>query len=377
MGRPGKLIVGILTSSRADYGIYLPLLRRLQGESFFRTEIIAFGTHLSERFGQTVDQIEADGFSVAYRVDTMAKGDASIDIGRAMGKTMQAMAKIFERRRFDLLFSLGDRYEMFAAVAATAPFNIPVAHLHGGETTLGAIDNSFRHSITTFSKLHFTSTEVYKNRVTEIIGTQEGVFNVGALSIDNLKSIRLLDKQAFHKKYGLDLNRPTVLFTFHPETIGYAKNEKYIREITSSLNQLSNKYQIIVTMPNADTMGLVVREKLNEFGRNKPGVWLVESLGTLGYLSTMKHCAFMLGNTSSGFVEAAYFPKIVINLGDRQKGRIQTKNIISVEIKKRKILEAAEVAEKMKLPTGCNIYGDGNAAERIVEIIKKEFAKNG
>lgn len=370
MGRPGKLNIGVLTSSRADFGIYQPLLRKLEEEPLFNTEIIAFGTHISEKFGQTVNQIEAHGFSVTQRVDTMPEGDTPLDISKAMGKTMQAMGEVFEKGNFDLLFALGDRYEMFAAVAATSPFNIPVAHLHGGETTLGAIDNAFRHSITTFSKLHFTSTDIYKKRVAEIIGTEEGSFNVGALSIDNLKGMKLLDKQAFKTAYEIDLNRPTILFTFHPETIDFSKNKRYIGEITEALQKLK-QYQIIITMPNADTMGLIIREKLKTFGANKPGTWLIESFGTLGYLSAMKHCAFMLGNTSSGFVEAAFFPKKVINLGNRQKGRILTQNIISAEIEKNKILEAVEIAEQMELPSDCNIYGDGKTAEKIVEIIKK------
>ena len=364
--------IGVLTSSRADFGIYQPLLRKLEEEPLFNTEIIAFGTHLSEKFGQTVNQIEADGFSVTHRVDTMTEGDTPLDISKAMGKTMQAMGEVFEKGNFDLLFALGDRYEMFAAVAAATPFNIPVAHLHGGETTLGAIDNAFRHSITTFSKFHFTSTDIYKNRVAEIIGTEEGVFNVGALSIDNLKGMKLLDKQAFKAAYEIDLNRPTILFTVHPETVDFSKNERYIVEITEALQKLK-QYQIIITMPNADTMGLMIREKLKAFGANRPGTWLIESLGILGYLSAMKHCAFMLGNSSSGFVEAAFFPKKVINLGNRQKGRILTQNIVSAEIEKNKILEAVEIAEQMELPSDCNIYGDGKTAEKIVEIIKMDF----
>lgn len=372
MGRSRKLNIGVLTSSRADFGIYQPLLRKLKQEPLFNTEIIAFGTHFSEKFGKTVNQIETDGFSVAYVVDTMSEGDTPLDISKSMGKTMQAMGEVFEKGNFDLLFALGDRYEMFAAVAASSPFNIPVAHLHGGETTLGAIDNAFRHSITTFSKLHFTSTDAYKKRVAEIIGTEEGCFNVGALSIDNLKGVKLLEKQAFKETYEIDLNLPTILFTFHPETIDYSKNKWYINEITEALHKLI-QYQIIITMPNADTMGLMIREKLEAFGTNRRGTYLIESFGTFAYLSAMKHCSFMMGNTSSGFVEASFFPKKVINLGNRQKGRILTQNIISAEIEKSKILEAVEIAEEMDLPSDCNIYGDGKSAEKIVEILKKIF----
>ena len=372
MGRSGKLKIGVFSSSRADYGIYLPLLKKLQADPVFEPEVIAFGTHLLEQYGQTVKLILADGFKLQKVSDTMPASDAPADIAASIGKTTQAFSNFFNTHHYDLVFALGDRFEMFAAVAATTPFIIPVAHLHGGETTLGAIDNAFRHSITCLSQYHFTSTEIYKTRVADIVGTDVNVYNVGALSIDNLSQIPLLSKEDFAEKYGIDLGLPSILFTFHPETVEYQKNETYINEIVNALERLSS-YQLIVTMPNADTMGLLIRRKLEAFGKERSNVILVENFGVQGYLSAMKHCAFMLGNTSSGFAEAAFFPKWVINLGDRQKGRILTKNIISIEIEKKKILDAVKFAEHMELPSDCNIYGDGKSAEKIVKIVKGVF----
>ncbi|HSV87888.1 MAG TPA: UDP-N-acetylglucosamine 2-epimerase [Bacteroidales bacterium] len=372
MGRSGKLKVGVLSSSRADYGIYLPLLKKLQADPAFELEVVAFGTHLLEQYGQTVELISADGFNLQKVPDTMPASDAPVDIAASIGKTTQAFSNFFNTHHYDLVFALGDRFEMFSAVAATTPFIISVAHLHGGETTLGAIDNAFRHAITCLSKYHFTSTEIYKTRVIDIVGSDEKVYNVGALSIDNLKQLPLLSKEYFKEKFGIDLSLPGILFTFHPETVEYQKNETYINEIVNALELLS-RYQLIVTMPNADTMGLLIRRKLEAFGKEKSNVILVENFGVQGYLSAMKHCAFMLGNTSSGFVEASFFPKWVINLGNRQKGRILTKNIISAEIEKEKIMDAVKLAEQMELPSDCNIYGAGNTAEKIVEIVKKEF----
>jgi GDP/UDP-N,N'-diacetylbacillosamine 2-epimerase (hydrolysing) len=364
-----KLKIGILTSSRADYGIYYPLLMKMKADAYFKMHLLAFGTHLSGKFGQTFRQIEADGFEISHSIDTLAENDTAGGIVRSMAKTLAAFSDLWDMESFDLLIALGDRYEMFSAVSSSVPFNIPVAHIHGGETTLGAIDNSFRHCITTMSELHFASCEEYKRRVVEIKGNEQGVFNTGALSIDNLASMDFLSVDDFYKKYKIDLSIPTILFTFHPETVSYSRNEEYIRTIVEALKEL-NKYQIIITMPNADTSGSIVRTSLESFVSASQNVYGIESFGSTAYLSCMKHCAFMLGNTSSGFVEASWFPKAVINIGDRQKGRILTSNIRSCRIDKEEILSSVNELDKIDLKPGENIYGDGNAAEKILSIIK-------
>jgi len=364
--------VGLLTSSRADYGIYLPLIRLMDKDPEFELNLIIFGTHLSKRFGKTILQIEKNGFQTDIKVNTLSKGDNPLDISVSMATTMREFANIWKKSQFDLIFALGDRYEMFAAVASSLPYNIPVAHIHGGETTNGAIDNAFRHSITCMSKYHFTSTEKYRKRVAQIIDSEEEVFNVGALSIDNLKSIQLLNIDQFVQSFQIDLSIPTILFTFHPETVNYTMNSHYIKEIIITLSQLDN-YQQLITMPNADTLGLFIRKQLLEYAKNRNNVKCYETLGTVGYLSAIKHCSFMLGNTSSGFVEAAFFPKAVINFGERQSGRIQTPNILTVPISTNEILKAVEQIETMSIPSNCNIYGDGTAASKIVEIIKNKF----
>lgn len=372
MGTSNKLKIGILTSSRSDYSIYFPLLLKLKEDSFFESEVIAFGTHLMKRFGNTVEFIYRDGFKVVEIPNTIFEGDSPESIAKSIAKTIHEFSGIFSIKRYDLLFALGDRYEMFAAVAASTPFNIPVAHIHGGETTLGAIDNAFRHSITSFSSFHFVSTEIYRKRVAEITGSSENIFNIGALSIDNLKNLRLYDIQEFKEIFNIDMTHPTILMTFQPETVDFEKNEFYIGEIIKALEQITG-YQVIITMPNADTMGLMIRKKLEQFGKDRPQTWLVESFGTSGYLSAMKYCVFMLGNSSSGFVEAAFFPKKVINLGNRQKGRILTDNIIQTPIITKCILKAIYKAEQLNISTDCNIYGDGMAADKIIGVLKKNF----
>lgn len=366
--------VAVLTSSRADYGIYLPLLKKLREDHFFELDIIAFGTHLSKKFGNTFDQITNDGFTVNYLIDTLPAGDRASDISESMGKTMIAFAPIWKELsgKVDLVFCLGDRYEMFAAVASSAPFNIRVAHIHGGETTLGAIDEKFRHSLTSMSNYHFVSTETYAERVKGIIGKADHVYTVGALSLDNLKDIKLLTKEEFKTSYGVDMSMPTVLVTFHPETVAYQKNVEYCDTLIGVMREM--KEQIIITMPNADTMGNLVREQLQSFVKaNRTRVFGFESLGTFGYFSCMQHCAFLLGNTSSGIIEAASFSKYVINLGDRQKGRISGENVMHCFYEKSAIMATIDQVKKSPKLGVNNLYGDGKAADRIVEVLKRNF----
>lgn len=361
--------IGVLTSSRADYGIYSPLLKQLEEDSFFDLNVIVFGTHLLDNYGKTINAIKTDGYKTFEVEGTIPLSDTPEAISNSVGKTISNFSAFWNKNKFDLIIALGDRYEMFGAVASTLPFNLKVVHIHGGETTLGAIDNSYRHSITLMSKLHFTSAEEYKNKVTELIGSDKNVFNVGALSIDNIKHLHLLNKNEIKEKFGIDFSKPSILFTFHPETVGFEKNSKHIDEIIDSLKEL-NRYQIIITMPNSDTMGLLIREKLNEFIAETSNAIGIESFGSLGYLSSMKLCSIMVGNTSSGFIEAAGFNKPVVNLGNRQKGRILTPNIFNSAIIKSNILSAINDAEKYSTDNNISIYGDGTCAIKIINELK-------
>lgn len=367
--------IAVLTSSRADYGIYFPLLKILQNDPFFDLSIIAFGTHLSNTFGFTLHSILNDGFNVTHTVETLPDSDTPQDISRAMGKIMTQFSDIWNDNKFDLLFCLGDRFEMFAACASSIPFNLKLAHIHGGEQTLGAIDESFRHAITHMSTYHFTTTDQYRDRVIQLKLSTKNVFNVGALSIDNLTKMELFSTKEFKEKYGIDIEKPSILITFHPETVSFEKNIFFVNELINALEEIPG-YQFIITMPNSDTMGNEIRTRLNTFVNTHIGAFAVESFGTLGYLSCMKYCSFMLGNTSSGFVEAAFFSKYVINLGSRQKGRILTNNINCVPINKNAILQAVAAFENFRLPVSLDIYGNGTAADQIVNIIKKIHDRN-
>ena len=365
--------VGILTSSRADFGIYVPLLIELQKDGFFEIQIIAFGTHLSENHGYTLHEIEEAGFDQIHKIKSMPSGDSSAAIAASMGETLGLFSKFWNEHSFDLVFALGDRFEMFAAVSAASPFGIQIAHLHAGETTLGAIDNGYRHAISLFSKYLFVSTEAYKERAKEIVGNEVAIYNVGALSIDNLNEIDFLTTNKFLTKFKIDLSLPTVLSTFHPETIDFQRNKDYVRELILAFEKIMDEYQILITLPNADTMGAVIREELLKFGEKHQKVKIVESLGMHGYLSAMKHSAFLLGNSSSGFVEASFFPKFVINLGKRQEGRIESSNIFTVPFKVEEILNAVAHFKSLKKLDGTKVYGKGNTAHKIVKILKNMY----
>lgn len=366
--------VCVLTSSRADYGIYRPLLQKLKEDDFFQLSMIAFGTHLSPIHGYTLSEIEKDGFEMEECVESLILGDSAEAISTALGVTITKFSSIWAKKQknTDLIFCLGDRYEMLAAVLASVPFNIPIAHIHGGETTLGAIDNKFRHSLTQLAQYHFVSTQGHADKVIEMLGTNEKVYNVGALSLDNLLSLKLLSKQEFFQKYQIDIEKPTILFTFHPETVSFERNEAYIQEIIEALKILKEKYQIIITMPNADTMGYMIREHLQNFAKGNNNIFVVESFGTLGYFSAIQHCSFLLGNTSSGIIEVASFGKYVINIGDRQKGRDAGKNVWHCAIQKEEILRKVDEILNAKTLTKQNIYGDGKASEKIIKILKNE-----
>ncbi len=370
-----NLRIGILTSSRADYGIYKPLLKSLNEDPAFELSIIAFGTHLSSFFGYTVQQIKEDGFPVAYEVESLIQGDSEEAIASAMGLTTLKFSQIWEKEHgaMDLVVCLGDRYEMFAAVSALIPFNMPLAHIHGGETTQGAIDDKFRHAITQMADYHFTSAESYAEKVRAMTDSDH-VYNVGALSLDNLDNVSLYSKEAFKKEFGIDLSIPTILITVHPETVEVNQNQANIDALLKALEQTTG-YQFLFTMPNADTHGNVVRQAIQNFVQNhKQYAIAVENLGIQGYFSCMKHCAYMLGNSSSGIIEAASFETYVINVGDRQQGRLTSDNVINVPFDQKAIGKIIEEVSNLSTYNGGNIYWNGGATGIILDVLKSKIA---
>lgn len=362
--------IGVLTSSRADYGIYLPLLLKLKADDAFQLEIIAFGTHVSKTHGYTLSDIEKDSYDPIHEIHSLDTDDSTKGISKSYGNTVLEFSKFWENNTFDLVFCLGDRFEMSAAVQASIPFGVKLAHIHGGETTLGAIDNIYRHQITLASQLHFVSTSDYKKKVEALTGTSENIYDVGALSLDNIGSFQPIDKSTFLEAFQIK-NENYALVTFHPETVAVDSNMSYAKHMKDALAELSNTLNIVITMPNADTLGSVYREQLHQLKAESPDkIMLIENFGKANYFSAMHYAKLLIGNTSSGIIEAASFNKYVINVGSRQKGRAHGNNVFDVEFDSKKIVEKTNQVLKLPNFEDGNIYYKSATADSIIKTVK-------
>lgn len=374
MAATGKIRIGVLTSSRADFGIYLPLLKALKRDKAFVTEIIAFGTHLSRYHGYTLHDIEKQGFTVKHKISSMLLHDDAGSIASAYALTALKFSDFWSQHvnEFDWVFCLGDRYEMAAAIAAGIPLGIRFAHLHGGETTLGAIDNVYRHSMTLASALHFVSIPPFKTRIRELTGTGKNCHVTGSLSLDNLDDIKFLTKKEFRQTWGIDLDVPSALVTIHPETVAYNKNEVFAREAFKALKTIVEEKQLIISMPNADTSGNIFRKTFQELKQILPDkVFLIENFGTQSYFTCMKEVDYLVGNSSSGIIEAASFKKYVVNIGNRQKGRVSGGNVLHVPFNSAAMVKVCRSIGSMPEWKEKNMYAGQGAAASIINVLKK------
>jgi len=359
--------IGVLTSSRADYGIYKLLLSKLSKDDRFDLSIIVFGMHLQKQHGNTIKEIESDGFGVIHKVQAMPKNDMPVDISIGYGKLIIEFSNYWNDNQFDYVLALGDRFEMSAAVQAGIPFGVLFAHLHGGETTLGAIDNIYRHQITLASKIHFVATDIYRNKVIDIVGDSSKVFNVGALSIDGFDDLILPDWKDVRAKFGIP-DKPFILVTFHPETIQIASNEHYSSIVFETLAELCQANHIVITLANADTMGKYYRDMAYMLKKKySDSITLVDSFGKENYFSALNSSKFLLGNTSSGILEAASFGKFVINVGKRQEGRLRSANVFDVNFIKKEIINCVKKIEQNSVYKGGNKYFKPGTADNIIK----------
>jgi UDP-hydrolysing UDP-N-acetyl-D-glucosamine 2-epimerase len=365
-------MIGVITAARSDYGIYVPVLRRILSEPDVRLHLVVTGMHLSPEFGLTAETIESDGFEIGDRVEMLLSSDTPEGTAKSMGLGTIGMAQSYARKRPDILVVLGDRFEMHAAALAALPFKIPVAHIHGGELTEGAIDDALRHSMTKLSHLHFVSTEQYARRVIQLGEEPWRVTVCGAPSLDNLDSLKLLDRQELEKQYGLSFDQLPLLVTYHPVTLEYEQTEWQMRELLGALSSFG--MPIIFTLPNADTGGRTILRMIKEFVKMRPATQLVDNMGTQRYFSVMANAAAMVGNSSSGIVEAASFKLPVVNIGSRQHGRVRAANVIDVACDRSEIVKAIERAIQPDFRESLrdleNPYGRGQAAEKIVKRLK-------
>ena len=363
----------MVTVARSDYGCYLPVLRRIQDDPDLRLHLIVAGMHLSPEFGLTANTIEEDGFEIGDRVEMLLSSDTPEGVAKSMGLGTLGFAQAFARFQPDILLVLGDRFEMHSAVVAALPFNIPVAHIHGGESTEGLIDESIRHSITKMSHLHFASTQHYSQRIVQMGEEPWRVVVAGAPSLDNLNGFSPLGDRQMKEKYELDLAQPPLLVTYHPVTLEYEYTESRVKELLAALEETGRN--IVFTYPNADTEGRLITDMVRAFTVKNKRHQLATNLGTEAYFTLMGRAAAMVGNSSSGIIEAASFKLPVVNVGNRQRGRIHGVNVIDVGNGKHEVGAGIEKALTPEFRAGLaclkNPYGDGHASEKIVAKLRE------
>ncbi|MCA9062945.1 MAG: UDP-N-acetylglucosamine 2-epimerase (hydrolyzing) [Planctomycetaceae bacterium] len=361
--------IAVVTAGRSDWGIYLPILHEIRRRPELRLHVIATGSHLLDSHGSTLNDLTRDGFPADNTVDMLLAGDSPEAIAKSMGLATIGFAQLFAQKRPDLLLVLGDRFEMHASTVAATPFRIPIAHIHGGEVTQGAIDDAYRHAITKYSHLHFASTLQHADRIVRLGEEPWRVTNCGAPALDNLKTVELQTKAELEERLGLSFETSPMLVTFHPVTLQYEQAAEQIDAVLQALTEFP--HPMVITRPNADTRNLLILERLEAFAAQRDNVLLVQSLGTRGYFGMMKIAAAMVGNSSSGIIEAASFGLPVVNIGLRQEGRPRSANVIDVDCVTADIRAAIRQALsdefRDSLQDLTNIYGNGTAARQIVD----------
>ncbi len=363
----------VITGTRAEYGLLRWVMQGIKDDPELTLQIIATGMHLSPEFGLTYRQIEQDGFQIDRKVEMLTSSDTAVGIAKSMGLGLIGFADALHELKPDLIVVLGDRFEIFSAVSAALVARIPVAHLHGGELTEGAFDDAIRHSITKMSHLHFVADEEYRQRVIQLGEQPDRVFLVGGLGIDNIKRLKLLYREELEAVIDFKLGSKNLLITFHPVTLEAATASEQMAQLLTALAELKDT-QLIFTMPNADTGGRVLIRMVEEFVAKHTNARAYTSLGQLRYLSCVSHVDGVIGNSSSGLAEVPSFKKGTINIGDRQRGRLQATSVINCEPTRQSIASAVKklysTVFQMSLSKVTNPYGEGGASEKVVEIIK-------
>jgi GDP/UDP-N,N'-diacetylbacillosamine 2-epimerase (hydrolysing) len=369
----------VVTGSRAEYGLLKWVINGIKESSKLNLQLIVTGMHLSPDFGNTYLEIEEDGFIIDEKIEILLSSDTPVGISKSMGLAVISFAEVLNRLKPDLVVVLGDRFEIFAAVVSTMVSKIPVAHISGGESSEGQIDESIRHSITKMSHLHFVANNIYKDRVIQLGEEPERVFLVGGLGVDTISRTPLMDKNNLEKKINFKFGVKTLLVTFHPVTLESGTSEVQIKELLSALNVL-NDISIIFTMPNSDTDSRILFQLINEYVAENANSKVYTSLGQVNYLSCLKYVDGVLGNSSSGIAEVPSFKKGTVNIGDRQRGRIKASSVIDCEPRKNSILEAINTlyskSFQQKLKKVINPYGEAGASDEIIRIIKSTSLGN-
>ena len=373
-----KRKVCVITGTRAEYGLLYWLMKEIQSDKDLQLQLIVTGMHLSSEFGLTYKEIEKN-FKIDKKVEMLLSSDTVLGISKSMGLAQISFSEAYEELAPDILIVLGDRYEIFSAVSSAMISRIPIAHISGGEVTEGVIDEAIRHAITKMSHLHFVSTEEYKNRVIQLGEHPNRVFNLGAIGIDNINKLKLFSKNEFVKSIDFSLNKKNILVTFHPVTLEKSTSKEQFQELLNSIDELEDT-NIIFTKSNSDTDGRVINQMIDAYvSRNNNAVSFI-SMGQVRYLSALKFVDAVVGNSSSGLTEAPIFGIGTINIGDRQKGRINLGSVINCNPTKESISNAFNELYSERFQKALSIvkspYGNGGTSEKIKNIVKNFDLKN-
>ena len=368
----------VITTSRADYGLLYHLIQQIYSSSRLELQLIVSGSHLSSQHGMTVSQIREDGFLIDAEVPIIQDTDTVLDISRAFSLGVTGFAQAYERLSPDIVLLLGDRYEILAAAISATIANIPIIHLHGGEVTEGAYDDAFRHSITKMAAVHFVAAQPYMDRVIQLGENPKDVHCVGGLGVDSLKKISLLNKKQLAKELNIELKEKLLLVTFHPVTLEKSQNQGQITALLSALCYIAEDINydstIIFTMPNADTEGSNLAVQIQAFVQKYKNAHFFASLGQQKYYSCLNHFDIVIGNSSSGLLEAPSFKIPTINIGSRQEGRLKAKSVIDCEPSTNEILNAINLSLskgfRHQIKDTKNPYGEGGATDKIMKILE-------
>ena len=360
--------IAVVTATRAEYGILRPLILKLKEDKELELQLIVTGAHLEEKYGRTIDEIIKDDVPVHKTIPIMVEGNSEYDVSVIMANALVGFAEYFRDEKPELVIVLGDRTEILAVCAAAMNARVPIAHLHGGEITEGAVDDCVRHAVSKMSYLHFPANEIYKRRIIQLGESPDRVYNVGALGVENILNVKLLSRDDICSQIGISKDTPYVVVTFHPVTLEGESVDSHVNEFLAAIESKPN-YFYLITKANADAGGARVNEMLEKFASTRENVKVVASLGMLRYLSALKYAEFELGNSSSGIIEAPALGVPTVNIGNRQKGRLMAESVINCDTNCKAICEAMEKAQALEhIPS--YLYGDGNTSDKIIEVIK-------
>ncbi|EOR20200.1 UDP-N-acetylglucosamine 2-epimerase [Clostridium sartagoforme AAU1] len=364
--------IAVVTGTRAEYGLLKNIMKKINEDNDLELQLIVTGTHLSDKYGKTISEIIEDGFKIDYSIPILMDGNDGVNIAKEMGLLMSNLSEVLSNLNPNILLILGDRYEIFAAAATAMAMNIPIAHISGGEVTEGAMDEQIRHAITKMAHIHFPGADCYVENIKNMGEEDFRVFNVGDPGIENIKLTKLLSKKEIFEDLGVEVDEDTLLVTYHPVTLEIDDLERQIDNLISALDNLNKR--MVITYPNADNGGKLIIDKLEQFKQRNSNVYLYKNLGSLRFLSVMNLCGAIVGNSSSALVEAPFLKKPVVNIGNRQKGRLMAENILSCDYEANNIESAINKAIsqdfKKFVKTIDSLYGEGNTSTEIVEVLK-------